>query len=47
MPIRIQSINNMNLFLLPNNIHPQAEHYNVFQADDGVILFIPVHDTEK
>lgn len=47
MVIRIQSVNHMNAFLLPNSIRPQAAHYNVFQADDGVILFIPVKDISE
>lgn len=47
MVIRIQSVNHMNAFLLPNNIQPKAAQYKVFQADDGVILFIPVKDISE
>ncbi|GHP13968.1 hypothetical protein YK48G_13930 [Lentilactobacillus fungorum] len=42
MSVKIQSINHMNAFLLPATIQPQAKNYHVFQADDGVILLIPV-----
>lgn len=47
MVIKIQSVNHMNAFLLPDSIRPQAAHYNVFQADDGVILFIPVKNVSE